>query len=98
MLSISLKFEGSLVERRLIFLDAMEAKLFFTTLRKATPNLLGQCFSLGERGVHLAIPDEEYELGWLGYSGRNHELFPDRRELVAFVYDAYEHFLSVWDC
>lgn len=72
----------------LFLLDAADLAPFYKALRKQ-PDLQGKSVLIGETGVQLSIPNEEYELAWMCYSGNPHELFPKRKELVAFIYDAF---------
>ncbi|KAF8148413.1 hypothetical protein B0H34DRAFT_263015 [Crassisporium funariophilum] len=90
---------SELMAGRLIVLDASRTQTFIDTIKESYPER--QCYTLlavpgqAPYGVHLdsAGNRPEYELGWLGFSGKRHELFPESDELVAIVYDpAYTGF------
>ena len=61
----------------------------------ALTSMPGTEYELGKFGCNLWLGGERYAnvviLGWLVFSGRKHEMFPEADELVAIVYDgAYD--------
>ncbi|GLB42215.1 hypothetical protein LshimejAT787_1102300 [Lyophyllum shimeji] len=98
--SYSVSQVKDLMGGRLIVLDASHTQTFIDTIKTSYPER--KCYTLhasstpGPYGVHLDTAGNfpEYELGWLGFSGRKHEMFPESDELVAIVYDpAYTGFM-----
>lgn len=89
---------------RLIVLDAKNVQTFFNTAK--TSHLERKCYTFFESqdqqqpyGIQLdpAGNHPEYELGWLGFSGSKHPLFPDSDEVVAIVYDPAYNGLELSD-
>ncbi|KAF8076975.1 hypothetical protein FPV67DRAFT_1777345 [Lyophyllum atratum] len=78
---------------RLIVFDASQGETFIETVKSPYPEK--SCYSLraapneAPYGVHLdaAKNDPEYELGWLGFSGKKHDKFSGSDELVVIIYD-----------
>ncbi|KAF8076965.1 hypothetical protein FPV67DRAFT_440756 [Lyophyllum atratum] len=84
---------------RLFVFDASQGETFIETVKSSYPGR--SCYSVraapneAPYGVHLdaAGNDPEYELGWLGFSGKKHDKFTESDEIVAIVYSpAYVDF------
>ncbi|KAF8798691.1 hypothetical protein BYT27DRAFT_7203284 [Phlegmacium glaucopus] len=91
---------SDLMGGRLFVVDSAKAQQFIQALSRFYPER--KCYLLTDSpndapyGVHLdSVGFPEYELGWLGFSGKKHERFPDSDELVAMIYDPTYHGLDI---
>ena len=80
---------GFIFGSRVVLLDANDLEPFFQKLR-SKPKMNSKPLRLGANGVFLSRAEAgDYTEARLIYSGRKHDDFPERDELIGFLYDQY---------
>lgn len=74
----------------MILLDATDGPALIKKLRRKPKLEDDKHLIIANHGVHLSQLGGEGEQAWMVYSGHKHQNFPERDELIAFLYDPYD--------